>query len=89
MTPDRVADTKLVLLVGFRADGYFEPAARRIVYLSVEDHSVSLVLMGRDLIERTDQADASLDADDLACEFDLIHGSFESSSIRMVPRQEG
>lgn len=89
MTPDRVANTKLLLLVSFRADGYFEPAARRTVYLSVEDHSVSLVLMGRDLIERTDQADAGFHADNCASEGNLIHASSEHITFRIVPWQVG
>lgn len=89
MTSDRVADAKLVLLVGLGADGYFEPVARRTIYLSVEDQRISLVLMGRDLIERTDQTDASLDTDNPACEWDLIHGFLVNSRPRIVPWQVG
>ena len=65
---DGVADTKLVLFVGFGAYGHFEMGVGNAVDLSAKDQSVSLVLMGWDLIERPDQADASLDADNPACE---------------------
>jgi hypothetical protein len=68
MSPNGIANPKLVLLVGFRAYGHFEPAAGHVVHRSIEDQRVSLVLMGWDLIERPDQADASLDADNPACE---------------------
>jgi hypothetical protein len=87
LAPYCVADAELVLLVGFGADSHIEPVAVRASCFSIKDKRISLVLMGRDLIERPDQADASLDADNPACEWDLIHGSFENSSFRIVPRQ--
>ena len=77
LTPDCVADAKDVLLVGFWPDGHFEPVTGHAIDLSIKDQHVSLVLMGWDLIEGTDQADASLDADNCASEVDLIHVLFD------------
>ena len=61
------------MLVRLGADGYFEAVTGHAIYLSIENQRVSLVLMGWDLIEGTDQTDASLDADNCAGEVDLIH----------------
>ena len=68
MSPNSIANPKLLLLVGFRAYGYFELVAGDAVDLSIKDQCISLVLMGWDFIERPDQADASLDADNPASE---------------------
>ena len=48
---DCVTDAKQVLLVRLGADGYFEAVTGHAIYLSTKDQRVSLVLMGRDLIE--------------------------------------
>jgi hypothetical protein len=63
--------------------------AGNAVDLSVKDQSVSLVLMGRDLIERTDQTNAGFHADNYASEMDLIHAFFETINFCIVPRQVG
>jgi len=75
--------------VGFGADSRIEPVAVRASCFSIKDQRISLVQMGRDLIERPDQTYASFHADNCASECNLIHASSERSSFRMIPRQEG
>jgi hypothetical protein len=81
-TFDGVADAELVLLMGFWTDGHFEQAAGHTTSLSIKDQGVPLVLMGRDLIERTNQTNSSLDADNCAGEFDFSHLRSTSESSR-------
>ena len=49
--------------MGLGAGARVESVTHHTIHLSIKGEPVSLVLMGRDLIERTEQTDASLDAD--------------------------
>lgn len=53
--------------MGLGAGAHVESVTHHTIHISIKDERVSLVLVGRDSIERTDerteQTDASLDAD--------------------------
>jgi hypothetical protein len=49
--------------MGLGAGAHVESVTHHTIHISIKDERVSLVLVGRDSIERTEQTDAGLDAD--------------------------